>query len=693
MDKLVQQIEKAKPFFEKVSRNKYLRAVKDGFISAMPVVLFSSLFMLIAYVPNIFDFYWSPEVEAMIVKPYNYSMGILGLLVAGTTAKALTGSFNRDLEKTNQINDTSTMLASIVGFLLLSSDAIEGGFGSGYLGTTGLISAFTSAFIVVNIYNLFIKNNITIKMPDEVPPNIAQTFLDVIPFAATTMVLYGVDLLVRQFSGVNFAAMVIQMFQPLFSAADGYVGLAIIYGAMAMFWFIGIHGPSIVEPAVSAIMFVNLDMNLGLYQAGEHASHALTPGIQYFVATMGGTGATLVVPFMFMWLAKSKQNKAIGKAAVVPTSFGVNEPILFGAPLILNPVFFIPFILTPIVNVWIFKAFVDILGMNSFMYFLPWTTPGPIGLILGTGIAPLAILLAVVLVVVDVLIYYPFFKVYDKEILEKELLEAAEEGTTQEPVREEVVVTPTETQKQVNTEIKATNVLVLCAGGGTSRQLANSLNKGAEESGLPVQASGETYGAHSALLPNYDLVILAPQVASNYDDIKKETDREGVELIKTAGMEYIKLTQNPTGAVEFVLGVLNKDIDTPSIDETETEKEIVQEQSDKPVQNEMEKTNVLVLCAGGGTSRQLANALNKGAEESGLPLEANGETYGAHSALLPNYDLVILAPQVASNYEDIKKETDREGVKLIKTDGMEYINLTRDPKGATDFVLEVLDKK
>ena len=692
MDKLVQQIEKAKPFFEKVSRNKYLRAVKDGFISAMPVVLFSSLFMLIAYVPNIFDFYWSPEVEAMIVKPYNYSMGILGLLVAGTTAKALTGSFNRDLEKTNQINDTSTMLASIVGFLLLSSDAIEGGFGSGYLGTTGLISAFTSAFIVVNIYNLFIKNNITIKMPDEVPPNIAQTFLDVIPFAATTMVLYGVDLLVRQFSGVNFAAMVIQMFQPLFSAADGYVGLAIIYGAMAMFWFIGIHGPSIVEPAVSAIMFVNLDLNLELLQAGEHASNALTPGIQYFVATMGGTGATLVVPFMFMWLAKSKQNKAIGKAAVVPTSFGVNEPILFGAPLILNPVFFIPFILTPIVNVWIFKAFVDILGMNSFMYFLPWTTPGPIGLILGTGIAPLAILLAVVLVVVDVLIYYPFFKVYDKQILEKELLEA-EEGTTQEPVREEVVVTPTETQKQVNTEIKETNVLVLCAGGGTSRQLANALNKGAEESGLPVQASGETYGAHSALLPNYDLVILAPQVASNYDDIKKETDREGVELIKTAGMEYIKLTQNPTGAVEFVLGVLNKDIDTPSIDETETEKEIVQEQSDKPVQNEMEKTNVLVLCAGGGTSRQLANALNKGAEESGLPLEANGETYGAHSALLPNYDLVILAPQVASNYEDIKKETDREGVKLIKTDGMEYINLTRDPKGATDFVLEVLDKK
>lgn len=696
MDRLVQQIEKAKPFFEKISRNKYLRAVKDGFISAMPVVLFSSLFMLIAYVPNIFGFYWSPEVEAMIVKPYNYSMGILGLLVAGTTAKALTGSFNRDLAKTNQINDTSTMLASIVGFLLLSSDAIEGGFGSGYLGTTGLISAFASAFIVVNIYNLFIKNNITIKMPDEVPPNIAQTFLDVIPFAVSTMALYGVDLLVRQFSGVNFAAMVIQLFQPLFSAADGYVGLAIIYGAMAMFWFIGIHGPSIVEPAVSAIMFVNLDMNLELLQAGEHASHALTPGIQYFVATMGGTGATLVVPFIFMWLAKSKQNKAIGKAAVVPTSFGVNEPILFGAPLILNPVFFIPFILTPIVNVWIFKAFVDILGMNSFMYFLPWTTPGPIGLVLGTGIAPLAILLAVVLVVVDVLIYYPFFKVYDKEILEKELLEA-EEGTADTEVTTEpaAVVTPTETKAQ--TQVKPTNVLVLCAGGGTSRQLANALNKGAAESGLPVEASGETYGAHSALLPNYDLVILAPQVASNYDDIKKETDREGVKLIKTAGMEYIKLTQNPTGAVEFVLDVLNKDGGASTIEETEKvetpEAPETPQAPEMEAQKDIDQTNVLVLCAGGGTSRQLANALNKGAAESGLPLEANGETYGAHSALLPNYDLVILAPQVASNYDDIKKETDREGIELIKTAGMEYINLTKDPRGAVDFVLGILHKK
>ena len=102
----------------------------------------------------------------------------------------------------------------------------------------------------------------------------------------------------------------------------------------------GIHGPSIVEPAIAAITYANLEANLHLIQAGEHANNVITPGTQMFVVTMGGTGATLVVPFMFMWLTKSKRNKAIGRASVVPTFFGVNEPILFGAPLVLNPVFF-----------------------------------------------------------------------------------------------------------------------------------------------------------------------------------------------------------------------------------------------------------------------------------------------------------------------------------------------------------------
>lgn len=562
MNGLVNQIEKMKPFFEKVSRNKYLRAIKDGFIAGMPIIIFSSIFMLIAYVPNIWGVYWSDEVTALIVKPYNYSMGILGMLVAGTTAKNLTDSFNRDLPATNQINNIATLITAIVGFLLLSSDSINGGFGSSYLGTSGLLSAFVAAFITVNVYNFFIKRNITIKMPSEVPPNIAQTFKDIFPLSAAILIMYAIDLVIRQVVGVNFAQAVIQLFQPLFTAADGYLGIAIIYGAMAMFWFIGIHGPSIVEPAISAIALINIDKNLALLDAGQQATNIITPGLQYFVATMGGTGATLVVPYMFMLLAKSKQNKAIGRAAVVPTSFGVNEPILFGAPLVLNPVFFVPFIAAPILNVWIFKFFVEVLGMNSFSYVLPWTTPGPLGLILGTGFAGMSFVLAVVLIVVDTLVYYPFFKVYDNQILAQEAAadaQAVSDTKTQTTV-ESVVEKAIEVEEEpvVSETIQTSDkfnkkVLVLCAGGGTSGLLSNALNKAAKEYNVDISSAAGAYGAHQDMLKDYDLVILAPQVASNYQDIKKDTDRLGIKLTKTEGMEYINLTRDPKGSLEYVM--------------------------------------------------------------------------------------------------------------------------------------------
>lgn len=555
MNKLIEFIEKGKPFFEKISRNPYLRAIRDGFIAAMPVILFSSIFLLVAFVPNIFGFTWSDEVVAAIMKPYGYTMGIVAVLVAGTTAKSLTDAFNRPLPKTNQINFISTMIASISGFLLLASDGIEGGFANGYMGTKGLLTAFLAAFITVNIYKVCVKNNVTIRMPDEVPPNVSQAFKDVIPYALSIFVLYGIDLATRQFFGTNVAEAILKLFEPLFTAADGYVGITIIFGAYALFWFVGIHGPSIVEPAIAAITYANVETNFQLLQAGQHADKILTSGTQMFIVTMGGTGATLVVPFMFMWLTKSKRNKAIGRASVVPTFFGVNEPILFGAPLVLNPVFFVPFILAPIANVWIFKFFVDTLKMNSFSVNLPWTTPGPLGIVMGTNFAPLAFVLAILLVFVDVLIYYPFLKVYDEQILSEE-----QSGKVENSLKEKVAANFNTAKADailekasVDTEIsEQTNVLVLCAGGGTSGLLANALTKAAKEYGVPVTATAGSYGAHREILPEYQLVILAPQVASNYDDIKQETDALGIKLAKTEGAQYIKLTRDGQGALDFV---------------------------------------------------------------------------------------------------------------------------------------------
>ena len=556
MKKLIEFIEKGKPFFEKISRNIYLRAIRDGFIAGMPVILFSSIFILIAYVPNAWGFAWPKNIEAMLMKPYGYSMGILAFLVAGTTAKSLTDSVNRSMPKTNQINYMSTFLASMVGLLLLAADPVEGGFGTGFLGTKGLLTAFLAAFITVNIYKICIKNEVTIKMPGEVPPNISQVFKDLIPFTLSIVILYALDILARQFIGTGVAEAVGKFFAPLFSAADGYVGITIIFGAYAFFWFVGIHGPSIVEPAIAAITYANIDVNLNLMKAGQHADKILTSGTQMFIVTMGGTGATLIVPFMFMWICKSKRNKAIGRASVVPTFFGVNEPILFGAPIVLNPIFFIPFIMAPIVNVWIFKVFIDVLGMNSFTANLPWTTPGPLGIVLGTNFQLLSFVLAALLIVVDFIIYYPFVKVYDEQILEEE-----RSGKTNDELKEKVAANFNTSKADSilekagvtkNNITKETNVLVLCAGGGTSGLLANALNKAAKEFNVPVKAAAGGYGAHREILPEFDLVILAPQVASNFEDMKAETDKLGIKLAKTEGAQYIKLTRDGKGALDFV---------------------------------------------------------------------------------------------------------------------------------------------
>lgn len=563
MHKLIELIEKGKPFFEKISRNIYLRAIRDGFIAGMPVILFSSIFILIAYVPNAWGFHWSKDIETFLMTPYSYSMGILAFFVGGTTAKALTDSKNRDLPATNQINFLSTMLASMVGFLLMAAEpAKEGGFLTAFMGTKGLLTAFIAAFVTVNVYKVCVKNNVTIRMPEDVPPNISQVFKDLIPFTVSVVILYGLELLVKGTLGVTVAESIGTLIAPLFSAADGYLGITLIFGAYAFFWFVGIHGPSIVEPAIAAITYANIDVNLHLIQAGQHADKVITSGTQMFIATMGGTGATLIVPFLFMWICKSDRNRAIGRASVVPTFFGVNEPILFGAPIVLNPIFFVPFIFAPIVNVWIFKFFVDTLNMNSFSANLPWVTPGPLGIVLGTNFQVLSFILAGLLVVVDTIIYYPFVKVYDEQILEEE-----RSGKTNDALKEKVAANFNTAKADAvlgkagvakedvaanNNITKETNVLVLCAGGGTSGLLANALNKAAAEYNVPVKAAAGGYGAHREMLPEFDLVILAPQVASNFDDMKAETDKLGIKLVKTEGAQYIKLTRDGQGALAFV---------------------------------------------------------------------------------------------------------------------------------------------
>ncbi|MDH6366947.1 MULTISPECIES: PTS transporter subunit EIIC [unclassified Breznakia] len=552
MGGIIRQIEKAKPFFDKLAQNIYLGAIRDGFLTAMPAILFSSVFILAAAIPEIFGFAWPEEVSTWLWKVYGYTMGVVGLLVTATTARCLAESMNRKMPQNKKINPVSVMLASICGFLFLSVAQIDGNFSTAFMGTKGLIASFIAAFITCWVYRFCVKKDITIRMPKEVPGTISQMFRDIFPFSFAVLICVIIDVITTYTVGTTFAEAVITLLQPLFSAADGYLGICIIWGAMAMFWFVGVHGPSIVEPAIAAIIYANVETNLQLFKAGEHASNVLTVGLGNFVGTMGGTGATLVVPFLFMLFARSKQLKAVGKASFVPVCFAVNEPLLFATPIVLNPYFFVPFLLAPMVNVSIFKFFVDVLNMDSFMYVLPWATPAPVGLILGTGVSILAVVLAVVLIVVDSIIYLPFIKAYDDSLLIEEAQKAKELETMDS---QEKTVTVEKVRKELTDNV---NVLVLCVGAGTSAMFANAIEEGAKESGTPMTAQAGAYGSHYDILKNFDVVVLSPQVQSHLDEVKDAAKDLGIKVVATKGAQYIALTKDPKGAVNFILDVLEK---------------------------------------------------------------------------------------------------------------------------------------
>lgn len=575
MNAIIKQIEKHQATFQKISRNIYLSAIKDGFLAAMPVILFSSIFILIAAIPPIFGVALPASFETWLWKIYDFTMGLVGMLVAGTTARCLAGSMNRKMPDGKVINETSVMLASICGMLLLAVNKTDGAFVADYMGTKGLLSAFVAAFITVNMYKFCIKRDITIKMPPEVPGSISQNFRDVFPFSFSVVACAIIDLISRYFINAPFGEMFSKLLSPLFSVAESYPGMALIWFLVPMFWFVGVHGPSVVKPGLSSALYGNTEENLRLFQNGEHPFHSLTENFGNFIGELGGTGATFIVPIIFILLMRSKQLKAVGKASIIPVMFAVNEPLLFAAPIILNPYFLVPFCLAPVANVLIGKLFIDVFGMNGFMYVLPWATPGPIGTVLSTNFQPISFVLAATLLIVDFFIYMPFCKAYDKVLVEQEAQRAEEIDEIETIVPElsantaTAVVDGNETVVVENSSAVSTNasgkgidedlnVLVLCAGAGTSAMLANALKKGANETGKHINAAAGSYGSHYDIMNNYDVIVLAPQVNSYYEDIKTDTDKLGIKLIATKGAQYINLTRDPKGAVDFVLGELNK---------------------------------------------------------------------------------------------------------------------------------------
>lgn len=580
MDAIVKMLEKHQPFFEKISRNIYLQAIKDGFLGCMPIVLTSSIFLLIATLPGVVGITLPQPLIDWCNKLYNFTMGVMGIMVAGTTAKNFTASMNRRMPAGKVLNDGSTMVAAQCSMLLLAVTQFTTKFNGSELsvfdctsmGTRGLFSAYIAAFITVWVYKFCVSRDLTIKLPKEVPGAIAQNFRDIIPFGGAVIICGIIDVVVRNLMGVPFSELLIKLLSPLFTAAETYPGLILIQAATAFFWFIGVHGPSIVQPGIDPIRLANQAENLQVLLAGGHPAHSLTFNMS-LVGEFGGTGATFIVPLLLILFMKSKQLKAVGKASIVPVAFAVNEPLLFGAPMILNPYMLIPFVAAGCVNVSVAKFFIDNVGMNGFSFVVPWATPAPIGIFITTNFQLIALVFVAIIILLDAIIYLPFLKAYDKLLCDQEAERAAELGLEPDGAATIAASTPApaveQTAAAVDSEpvtdqpepaadasakkdVDGLKVLVLCAGAGTSAMLANAIKEGAAQTGENIASSAGAYGQHTAIMDQYDVIVLAPQVRSYYNDMKADTDRLGIKLLAPRGKEYIDLTRDPAGAIKWL---------------------------------------------------------------------------------------------------------------------------------------------
>lgn len=580
MDAIVKMLEKHQPFFEKISRNIYLQAIKDGFLGCMPIVLTSSIFLLIATLPGVVGITLPQPLIDWCNKLYNFTMGVMGIMVAGTTAKNFTASMNRRMPAGKVLNDGSTMVAAQCSMLLLAVTQFSTKFNGSELsvfdctsmGTRGLFSAYIAAFITVWVYKFCVSRDLTIKLPKEVPGAIAQNFRDIIPFGGAVIICGIIDVVVRNLMGVPFSELLIKLLSPLFTAAETYPGLILIQAATAFFWFIGVHGPSIVQPGIDPIRLANQAENLQVLLAGGHPAHSLTFNMS-LVGEFGGTGATFIVPLLLILFMKSKQLKAVGKASIVPVAFAVNEPLLFGAPMILNPYMLIPFVAAGCVNVSVAKFFIDNVGMNGFSFVVPWATPAPIGIFITTNFQLIALVFVAIIILLDAIIYLPFLKAYDKLLCDQEAERAAELGlesggaatiaaSTPAPAVEQTAASvdsePVADQPEpaadasAKKDVDGLKVLVLCAGAGTSAMLANAIKEGAAQTGENIASSAGAYGQHTAIMDQYDVIVLAPQVRSYYNDMKADTDRLGIKLLAPRGKEYIDLTRDPAGAIKWL---------------------------------------------------------------------------------------------------------------------------------------------
>lgn len=419
--------EKIIPFFQRLSGSRHLVALRDGMTAAVPMIIIGSVFMIVAQFPiqgyqdfmaHTFGSNWATVVQY----PTNASFHIMGLVaVAGI-------SYN--LAKSYKVDAFSAMVVAIGAFILTIPLRVDKAGAMWVplqqLDSSGLFIAILVGLFITDLYVWLVHKNLTIKMPSTVPPAVSNSFASLFPGALALILMWIIRMAVESSpmkSIPNIINFVLQ--EPLSHLNNSLPGAIIVELFICLLWFFGIHGANTVSGVMMPIWLGAMTQNANAMQAGKALPNIVTQQFYDNFVHMGGSGATIGLAFMLAFLSKSKEFKTLGKLVVGPALFNVNEPIIFGMPVVMNYKLLLPFILAPMANViTTYTAMSMGIVAKTMGVMVPWTTPPIISGYLATGHLSGAVL-QLVNIVIDGLIYYAFFKSMDRSHLAEEKDEVA----------------------------------------------------------------------------------------------------------------------------------------------------------------------------------------------------------------------------------------------------------------------------
>ena len=428
------------PLAEAIGRNKYLMSVRDGFLVSTPLLIAGSIFLVIANFPIPA---WTEWISSVVINPNTGETlaTFLGkpsdatfTIMAVFAVMGISYSFAKHM-------NTNPLFGAAVGLMswfLLMPYLVEGsvtvgettqavslsGLTLGWLGAKGIFVGIICAFTSVHIYAWVERKGWVIKMPDGVPPTVVESFSALIPAIIVMTVFFIVNLIFGAF-GTNAFQIIFEFLQtPLLNLGDTLGAMVTAYIFLHFFWFFGVNGGSVVGAVFNPILQTLSLENLDYFRTGIGEGHIICQQFQDLFATFGGAGSTLSLVIAMVLFCKSKRINSLGKLSLVAGIFNINEPIIFGLPIVLNPTMIIPFMVVPTVNI-VISYFCMSMGLVPICsgVNIPWTCPLGISGFLATNWV--GGLLQIALLILGVVIYMPFIKIMDKQYLKDEAEAAA----------------------------------------------------------------------------------------------------------------------------------------------------------------------------------------------------------------------------------------------------------------------------